>query len=76
MQHCVYYGKSALKYVRGVARIFWWGGMKFDGPSEARRVEGAKRLSQTRGVRGHAPPENFAKMEAKWCILESILAFC
>ena len=51
---------------------FLVGGMK---PSGARRIEGAKRPSYTRGVRGHDPPGNFEKMDTKWCILEPIWDF-
>ena len=46
---------------QGCTQEFLVGGMK---PSGARRIEGAKRPSYTRGVRGHAPPENFEKMKA------------
>ena len=31
----------------------------------------ARRATLTRGVGGHAPPENFHSFNAKWCSLEA-----
>ena len=71
------------KKVSGVSRISFRGGVQnFSGKvgvSAWREAPCSAWRSHAfvRGVRGHAPPRNFFKNGAIWCVLESILLkFC